>query len=259
MSSSIALIADIHGNRWALEAVLADIRSRGIDRISNLGDSLYGPLDPAGTADLLIELGLQTVRGNEDRILLEGSPEGMVGNGEEDENHTSLAFTLSCLTTDHHDWLASLPSSLVCTADGVDLFLCHGTPRRDDEYLLHAVTADGVVSRSTLELSSLIADIEPSCIACGHDHLPAERRIEQWLIVNPGSVGCPAFTDDKPHPHAIEAGSPHARYAVLTPSPTGLEVTHVQVLYDWNRSAQIARTNGRSDWALWLTTGRATS
>ena len=51
--TSLAVIADIHGNRWALEAVLQDIDRRGIQQIVNLGDHLTGPLDPAGTAEFL--------------------------------------------------------------------------------------------------------------------------------------------------------------------------------------------------------------
>ena len=70
-TSPIAVLADIHGNRWALEAVLEDIRRRGIREMVNLGDCLYGPLDPAGTARLLLELDMPAVRGNEDRILLD--------------------------------------------------------------------------------------------------------------------------------------------------------------------------------------------
>jgi predicted phosphodiesterase len=42
---SLAVIADIHGNRWALEAVLQDIDRRGIQQIVNLGDHLTGPLN----------------------------------------------------------------------------------------------------------------------------------------------------------------------------------------------------------------------
>jgi predicted phosphodiesterase len=42
-----AVIADVHGNRWALEAVLDDIARRGIRDIVNAGDHLSGPLDPA--------------------------------------------------------------------------------------------------------------------------------------------------------------------------------------------------------------------
>jgi predicted phosphodiesterase len=49
-----AVIADVHGNRWALEAVLQDIDRRGIHQIVNLGDHLTGLLDPAGTGNLLM-------------------------------------------------------------------------------------------------------------------------------------------------------------------------------------------------------------
>jgi len=68
--SSLAVIADIHGNRWALEAVLQDIDRRGIPQTVNLGDHLTGPLDPAGTADLLIERDMLSMCGNDDRVLL---------------------------------------------------------------------------------------------------------------------------------------------------------------------------------------------
>jgi predicted phosphodiesterase len=48
----IALLSDIHGNSWAFREVLTDIKNRGIETIINLGDSLYGPLDPKGTFEL---------------------------------------------------------------------------------------------------------------------------------------------------------------------------------------------------------------
>ena len=59
----MAVIADVHGNRWALEAVLEDIEKRAIADVFDLGDCLYGPLDPAGTAEILMTVGATTVRG----------------------------------------------------------------------------------------------------------------------------------------------------------------------------------------------------
>ncbi len=73
--TSLAVIADIHGNRWALEAVLQDIDQRGIEQIVNLGDHLTGPLDPAGTADLLIERTMLSICGNDDRVLFSAAEE----------------------------------------------------------------------------------------------------------------------------------------------------------------------------------------
>lgn len=69
VDSEIAIIADIHGNRWALEAVLEDSERRGIRHIAHLGDTILGPLDPVGTARLMMERGNEGVNGNDDRVL----------------------------------------------------------------------------------------------------------------------------------------------------------------------------------------------
>ncbi|WP_373371523.1 MULTISPECIES: metallophosphoesterase family protein [Microvirga] len=66
----IAAIADIHGKHAALEAVLAHIAQQSPDLIVNLGDTVFGPLQPSATAERLMSLGLPTVRGNHERQLL---------------------------------------------------------------------------------------------------------------------------------------------------------------------------------------------
>jgi len=53
-----AILSDIHANIWALEAVLDDISRRGPAQLINLGDSLYGPLEPQATAAYLMQLPL---------------------------------------------------------------------------------------------------------------------------------------------------------------------------------------------------------
>ncbi len=108
---SLAVIADIHGNRWALEAVLQDIDRRGIQQFVNLGDHLTGPLDPAGTADLLIERNMLSICGNDDRVLF--SPW--------EELSSSQRYTQERLTEAHLNWLRALPATTVI-AD--ELFAC---------------------------------------------------------------------------------------------------------------------------------------
>jgi hypothetical protein len=94
-------------------------------------------------------------------------------------------------------------------------------------------------------------------ILAGHDHLQRTVRLPAGrLVVNPGSVGLPAYTDDTPHPHAMEAGTPHARYAILHSSPEGWQVEHVRLDYDWDAAARTADRNRSPDWAHWLRTGR---
>ncbi len=75
------------------------------------------------------------------------------------------------------------------------------------------------------------------------------------MVVNPGSVGLPAYIDDIPHPHTMQAGSPHARYSVLSATEKGWQVKNVALDYDWRPAVAAARCNGRQDWAHWLRTG----
>ncbi len=242
----VALIADVHGNRWALEAVLADVRERAVDAILDLGDSVYGPLDPRDTAELLIAHAIPSVRGNEDRIVLE---EPRAGDSE------TLRYTRGCLKPEQAAWLAALPRTRSWQGE---LLCFHGTPERDDAYLLEAVGETGVRLKGAFELAAQVHEVREAVVACGHSHVPRTVTVAGGpLIVNPGSVGLPAYADDEPFPHAMEAGSPHARYAILEGTGVGWRVEHVAVPYDWESAATAAEARGRPDWAAWLRIGRA--
>lgn len=249
MYGAFALIADIHGNRWALEAVLEDLDRRGIRNVANLGDSLYGPLDPAGTADLIMVQPFTSIRGNQDRLLLQSSPSG--------ETAPSWSFARSQLNPCHVDWLGSLPPTAV-VVDGM-CFCCHGTPERDNAYLLERVGCDGrvrPVGRCTLD--SVLQDFPFDVIACGHSHIPRLVTMPDGRrVLNPGSVGLPAYRDEEPFPHVMAAGTPHARYAILNRLDDGWAIEFVTVAYDWMTAARIAAANHRPDWADWLATGQA--
>src|SRR6195256_4241838 len=93
-----AAIADVHGNCLALEAVLAGIAAVGIKEIVNLGDHVSGPLEPRRTADLLMQRGFASIRGDQDRRLAELGPAG-----------SSARFDHKQRDRKHLDWLASLP------------------------------------------------------------------------------------------------------------------------------------------------------
>jgi predicted phosphodiesterase len=242
----IAVLSDIHGNRWALEAVLEDARCRGIRGMVNLGDCLYGPLDPAGTARILMELDMPTVRGNEDRILLDDP-------GRHPDS-PSLPFVQSQLQPEHLRWLRALPCNAVVHED---FFLCHGTPRNDGEYLLWEVQVHGPCRLAAVAVAERLQGVGQPIVLCGHDHLPAIMHLPDGrLVVDPGSVGLPAYRDDLPFPHAMEAGSPHARYGIVIPSDAGPTVENIAVPYDWHGAAAAAERNGRPDWAAGLRTGR---
>ncbi|MDB5371378.1 MAG: putative phosphodiesterase [Belnapia sp.] len=243
----IAVLADIHGNLRALEAVLADLPRRGADLVVNLGDCLSGPLQPAEVADRLMALGWPTLRGNHDRQLLDRPIETMI---------PSDAFTAARLTAAHRAWLAGLPPVLRPAAD---VFACHGTPADDLTYALEVVAGPQHLRPATAAEAAARIGPTPgaSLVLCGHSHLARMVRLPDGrLVVNPGSVGQPGYTDIEPYPHVVFAGTPHARYAVVEPGPAGWAVEFFAIPYDWNAAAADALAAGRADWAQALATGQ---
>jgi diadenosine tetraphosphatase ApaH/serine/threonine PP2A family protein phosphatase len=150
-------------------------------------------------------------------------------------------------------WLEQLPPTQVVG----DVFLCHGTPQSDMIYLLEHVTEHGVFLRDTASIAADLSDVRQQVVVCGHSHIPRTVWLPDGrLVVNPGSVGIPAYDDDLPYPHIMEAGSPHARYAILARQIAGWAVEHIALAYPWDVAAQVARRNGRPDRAKWIETGR---
>jgi putative phosphoesterase len=239
----LAVIADIHGNLPALDAVLEDIATRGVDLTVNLGDIVSGPLFPRETADRLMPLGLPTIRGNHERQLLTLGP---------DRIGASDRFAAAALTPGQKAWLASLPETLRI---GDDILLVHGTPASDLEYFLESVAGDGVRPATAAEIEQRAGTSAARLILCGHTHLQRIARTRDGrLIVNPGSVGVQAYRDDEP-PHKVENGSPQARYAIVDIGPE-ITVEMVALDYAWDAVADVAESNGRSEWARALRTGR---
>jgi predicted phosphodiesterase len=192
----IAVLADIHANLPALEAVLAEIDQLGdVDRIVLLGDIAGGPM-PAPTLDLLASLGDRAVwvHGNGERELVAGFdgepvPEGPAGD--------TVKACVPLLTRRHRDLMAGLPMTVCLDVDGLGpVLFCHATPRRDDEMIL----VDSPMSRWLQVLDGVTEPV----VVCGHTHMPYDRLVNQHRVVNPGSVG-------------MAYGPPGAYWAVLGP------------------------------------------
>jgi diadenosine tetraphosphatase ApaH/serine/threonine PP2A family protein phosphatase len=240
-----AAIADVHGNHLALEAVLADIAAQGIDDIVNLGDCFSGPLEAGKVAELLSSVPMPTVRGNHDRYLIDRDLAAM---------HASDSVAYGQLLPAHLDWIRALPTSLVYRDEA---YLCHATPDDDNTYWLEQVSPDGLVSLMPLErIEALAGAIDRPLILCAHSHIARTVRLSDGrLIVNPGSVGCPAFDDVLPHYHKVETGHPLACYAILEKTAKGWQAAFRQIPYDHGAMARLAAANGRDDWSSGLATG----
>ena len=235
----IALVSDIHGNLPALEAVAADIVRRGVDIVVNLGDSLSGPLLPLETAQFLMARDWIHLAGNHERQILTLHADSGVSD----------TFAHSQLTSRELEWIAGLLPVRQITPD---VLACHGTPTSDVTGLLQ--TAD--LAATPAEIGARLGAVDAGLIACGHTHVPRSvRSARGQLIVNPGSVGQPAYADDYPYPHVVESGSPDARYAIVEHNEGQWRSSHFAVPYRHAEMAALAKSHGRPDWEYALLTG----
>jgi predicted phosphodiesterase len=222
----IALFSDIHGNPLALEAVLADIAVRGVvDATWVLGDlAALGPRPVEVLSRLAGLPALTCVRGNTDRYVASGdrpppTPEEVRANPDllarALEVAGSFAWTQGAVTAAGWlPWLRSLPlERTLRLPDGSLLLGVHASPGRDDSAGLSPEMPDEEIAA---RLQGCTADI----ICTGHTHIPFDRQVGRWRVVNVGSVSNPTTADRR------------ACYCILTASPAGYEFTHYRVDYD---------------------------
>lgn len=247
----IAVLSDIHGNLPALTAVLRDLALRHgqVDAIVNLGDSLSGPLLPQETAVFLMAQPWVHLAGNHERQLLDGAP----GN-----RGPSDRYAHAQLSAEVFAWMAGLPPVQWLSEE---VFMCHGTPRRDDEYFLETVEAPRLRPATPAEIDERLGKHTAAVVLCGHTHTPRAQRTESGqLLVNPGSVGLQAYevaTHD--HRHVVENRSPNARYAIVEKRAGQWQAQLLSVPYDHAQAADMARQRGRPDWEVALLYGCMTA
>jgi putative phosphoesterase len=235
----IAVISDIHGNLAALQAVVADFKTRGVDAVVNLGDCLSGPLLPRETARYLMAQDWVHLAGNHERQVLQLSASA----GFPD------CFARSEIGQAELDWMASLSHT-----QNLDehVLLCHGAPGIDNGALLQSADRPATAAEIEQRLDGNVVEL----ILCGHTHVARSVRTAcGGLIVNPGSVGLQAYRDDHPYPHVVESGSPDARYAIVERGASGWAAEMFTVPYPHRQMAELARLRNCPDWERALSTG----
>ena len=243
----LAVLSDIHSNVFALEAVINDAKKHSVDLMVNLGDILYGPIAPKATYDLLMQHDFVTICGNQDRQIFEATD-------SEIKSNSTMQFIIDDLGKDPIEWMKSLPFDLQLTDD---IYLCHGTPTNDLIYLLENVELGYAQLRNDAQIIELLNGQQSSLICCGHTHTPRTVSLStNQLIVNSGSVGLQAYTDDEPCIHSMENFNSMASYAVIEKMENSWHVEHIKIPYDVESAVNECIKRDRLDWAHFLTTGR---
>ena len=231
----VGLIADIHGNLAALDAVLAELETIRLDEIVCLGDVAVGP-QPGATLDRIEALGLPVVCGNWDAWFVGAIPklEGELGPRLAEIG----AWGAAQLTDGHREYVRSFRPTYPLVLAGDSSLLCfHGSPRSNEDWMDAATPAD--------ELELMLAGSDEVVLAGGHTHAQLLRCHRDSLLVNPGSVGLPF----RQQPGPIRIGR-WAEYAVVAAVAGRLTVELRRVSYDVDSFLDEARVSGmpHADW-----------
>lgn len=219
----LALFSDVHSNLPALEAVLDDIASVGVDARYALGDLVgYAPW-PNEVLERLQAEGITSVMGNYD----EGTGFDMAECGcaytnpiEKALGDQSFAWTKAHTSDANKAWLRSLPREIRFEADGSRYLLVHGSPRRINEYLYE--------DKPDATFARIAEGADADVIVCGHTHRAYEKRVGEFRFINDGSAGKP------------KDGDARACWALFDTGTAALEFRRVE--YDVERTAQAILT-----------------
>jgi predicted phosphodiesterase len=229
----VAILSDIHGNRHAFEAVLADAESAGAEEMWCLGDLVGYGADPDACVELARRHAAICLAGNHDL--------GVTGEIGLDEFSTGAAlaarWTQETITPANLEFLRALHSS----GEEAGIGLYHASPRDPVwEYVLSALLAElcfdaqrqrvALIGHSHVALSFVRPEGE---IASGEPRRAGDDLdigVGEWLL-NPGSVGQP------------RDGDPRASYAIVDMT-TGT-VEHRRTVYD---VAAVQRRLESQDW-----------
>ena len=178
----VAILADIHANLPALEAVLQDLDRKSTDAVFDLGDIVgYGPF-PNEVVELLRERRIPSTCGNSDKDVYEfAHKRAKFAASTHALSFRSFQWTHDALTDDHLDYLRGLPPSRRVQFDGVEMLLVHGSPKGMGNHV--------GLDTSDEQLHELAELAQADVVACGHSHDTFVRQVGPTLFINAGTVG----------------------------------------------------------------------
>lgn len=228
----LAVFGGIYSNYLALHAALKDAQRRGVGACYCLGDlGAFGP-HPDRVFPLLHEHAVACVQGNYDNSIGNDLPDCQCGYLDPRDNHfarLSYAYTREHISPANRRWLQGLPGQRRVQLGKYRVLLCHGSPRRTNEFLWESTT-------STHFLEQLTAQHDADVVLATHSGIKWARQFSQDRhFVNVGVLGRPE-----------NDGRTTVWYAMVEARPD-FRVEFVPVEYDHRQLAQEMRAEGLPD------------
>jgi len=227
----IAVLADIHGNLPALEAVVAKLEQLQPDMVVVNGDLINGVPFTNGVLDKIVDLARKEdwiiIRGNHEFYYLDFGTERADPTSVDPKRWGGLHKVVREMHPEHGTYLATLPDERTFyLPDTEPIRFTHGVPG-NNRTGFH-------VDQLEEEVAEKIEHVAESTLISAHTHVQIDRHIHHAIgteyerschLINPGSVGIPLN------------GNPAAQFAILENVSTNVEsggwqCTHYSVLYD---------------------------
>ncbi len=220
----IALLADIHANLPALEAVMRDIPK--VDSVVCAGDILGYYADINEVCDLLRRRGAAVIRGNHDCYIT-----GLMQPSLERVAAYRTEWTRQKLEADHFKWLASLSAEMNYNLDSKLVRIRHASPWDEETYLY-----PDSVRLSEIKLR------HDEFLVIGHTHYPMIRRCGEGMIINPGSVGQPRDWNPMASYAILDTQTADVDFRRVSYDVQGLQGRLTQMGWDADMIAILSRT-----------------
>lgn len=216
----LAILADVHGNLPALDAVLDDIAAQGVDEVLAGGDLVGRGPQGSAVVQRIRALGYESIGGNHEDYLLAFRRGEVPADWRTTEEWAASRWMAAELDEDDAAYIEALPFSLARPG----LRLVHGTVQSNRQGI-GPWTDDGALRRQ-------LGRVEERWLVCAHTHRPLVRELDEGTVVNVGSVGLP-FNGDR-----------RAQYAIFEGGGDGWRVELRQVAYDLDEIFRIYQTSG---------------
>lgn len=212
---TVAILADIHGNLRALEAVLQDVGQRSPDTVVFAGDLVTNGPRPAEVLAVVIGSGYPAVMGNTDADVISGSDAAALWAREQ-------------LGGEGADYLGTLPLAYRVTppegdSPNDDLLIVHATPRSCFDLLIlepHPLGTTFTEPTPDAEAAAMLSDERANLIVFGHIHYASAGIVGEQAVASVGAVGFPFDGDNR------------AAYGLATWSGNDWHLEHIRVAYD---------------------------
>ena len=220
----IAVIADIHGNLPALRAVMADLERTAPDQVIVDGDLVGRGPQSREVLDIIAAAGWPVVQGNHEAFWVD-CLQGRVPSNWDDGWWEPIRMALGTISKELIDWMDALPAQHLIELPGAPTIqIVHGSPRRNNEGF-YVLDSDETI------LEALNSTPHPIVVGA-HTHVPLDRRVENYRVLNPGSVGAP-FNHD-----------PAAQYMLLSWDGKDWQAALQRVAYDREETFRVWRETG---------------